>query len=183
METARQILNATATVFLVLGVVSALPHPVFGQAASPIPAIRKQYAAINKRASRYRKVKKQLSGYSLEGGELVAYFDRGTVVKIVARHFGEGGNTVEEYYYANGQLIFVFEKVSHYSRPLSSKVVSTTENRYYFNEDDLVLWIDEKGKTVSTNEDYRLKEKGLLEYSNQFLVAARSSKHIVEAND
>jgi hypothetical protein len=158
--------------------VVALPQRV-----DPIPAIRKQYAAINKRVARYRKVKKELSGYSLEGGELVAYFDRGAVVKIVARHYGEGGNTLEEYYYANDQLIFVFEKVSHYNRPLSGKVVITIENRYYFNDDDLIRWVYGKGNAVSHDEDYRLKEKGLLEFSNKFLIAARSPQRIVEANN
>jgi hypothetical protein len=156
---------------------------VIAQQTDPIPSIRKQYTAINKRAARYRKVKKELSGFSLEGGELLAYLDRGAIVKIAARHFGEGGNTVEEYYYQNGQLIFVFEKISHYDQPMSGKVIRTAENRYYFHDDNLIRWIDENGKAVSPGEDYRLKEKGLREHSNIFLAGARSSKRIVEAGN
>lgn len=183
MKTMKRILTGAALNVLMLIGLPAFSDQVFSQNADPIPAISKQYAAINKRVARYRKVKKQLSGSSLEGGELVACFDREVVVKIVARHFGESGNTVEEYYYANGQLIFVLEKVSHYDQPLSGRVIRTTENRYYFSEDDLVRWIDEKGNAVSVNADYRLKEKGILEDSNKFLVAARSPQRIVEANN
>ena len=151
------------------------------QVKDPIASIRQQYAAINKRAARYRKVKKELSGYSLEGGELAAYFDGPAIVKIVARHFGESGNTVEEYYYRNGQLIFVFEKVSRYSRPLSGKVISAVENRFYFQDDDLIRWLGEKGKEVPVSEEYRLKEKVLLENSNEFVSGARSTKASIEA--
>ena len=177
-----RILSAFLTLFAISGA-GNFPDAVIAQPKDPISSIRKQYAAINKRASRYRKVKKELSGFSLEGGELLAYFDRGAIVKIVARHFGEGGNTVEEYYYRNGQLIFVFERISHYDQPMSGKVIRTTENRYYFHDDDLVRWVDETGKAVSPNEDYRLKEKGLLEHSNKFLLGARSLKRVVEAGN
>jgi len=167
---------------LALGL-TAVAEPVRSQTTDPIPAIRKQYAEINKRAARYRKVKKQLSGYSLEGGELVAYLDRGTIVKIVARHYGEGGNTVVEHYYRNGQLIFVFERISHYDRPMSGKAIRTIDNRYYFQDHNLTRWIDENGNSVSQNAVYRLKESELLEHSNTFLTGARSSKRIVEANN
>ena len=153
-----------------------------GETAKSIISIRQQYAAINKRAARYRKGKKELSGYSLEGGELIAYFDGPAVVKIVARHFGESGNTLEEYYYLNGQLIFVFEKVSRYSRPLSGKVVSAVENRFYFQDDNLIRWLGEKGKEVRVSEDYRLKERVLLQNSNEFVSGARSTKGVIEAH-
>ena len=153
---------------------------IVGQTKDPIASIRQHYAAINKRAAKYRRVKKELSGFSLEGGELIAYFDGPAIMKIVTRHFGESGNTVEEYYYRNGQLIFVFEKISHYSRPLSGKVVSALENRYYFNDDDLIRWIGEKGKEVPVSEEYRLKEKVFLENSNTCVSGARSTNAVIE---
>jgi hypothetical protein len=150
----------------------------------PIQTIRRQYAAINKGVRRYRKVKKELSGFSLEGGELVAYFNGPAIVKIVATHYGEGGQTVEEYYYANGKLIFAFEKVSHYDRPMSGKVVRTAENRFYFSDGKLISWIDENGQQSSTaTEDYRQKEKQLLENSDKLAIAARTKNRTVEALD
>ena len=162
--------------------VAVAPWPVSAQATDPIASIRQQYAAINKRAARYRKVKKELSGYSLEGGELIAYFDGPAIVKIVARHFGESGKTVEEYYYHNGQLIFVFERVSRYSGPLSGKVTSAVENRLYFQDDNLIRWLGENGKEVPVGEEYRLKERVLLQNSNEFAIGARSPKAVIEAS-
>lgn len=152
------------------------------QAVDPIVSIRQQYAAINKRAPRLRKVKKELSGFSLEGGELVAYFDGPAIVKMVATHYGEGGRTVEEYYYSGGKLIFLFEKVLHYDRPMSGKVVRSAENRYYFASEKLVRWIDEKGKQApGGSEQFEEKQSEALEYSTKFLNGARSPQPTIEA--
>jgi hypothetical protein len=152
------------------------------QDETAIGAIRREYAAINKGVSRYRKVKKDLSGFSLEGGEMTAYFRGPQIVKIVAIHYGEGGRTLEEYYYRNGQLIFVFEKVLNYDRPLSGKVVSTTENRFYYNDGELIRWIDATGKPVAVDaEYYSVKQNELLSNSTTYVTAARSKSKILRA--
>ncbi len=152
------------------------------QTAAAIQSIRQQYAAINKRVSRYRKVKKELSGFSLEGGELIAYFDGPAIVKIVATHYGEGGRATEEYYYAKGKLIFVFRKDYRYDRPMSGKVVATQENRFYFYNDGLVRWIDEMGKPVPPGmAEFPLKEDEYRESSIKFLEGARSKNATIEA--
>ena len=154
------------------------------QTNDPIQAIRREYASINKGARRYRKVKKELSGFSLEGGELVAYFKGPALVKIVATHYGEEGNTVEEYYYSNGNLIFVFERVSRYDRPMSGKVTATAENRFYFSDGKLIRWLNESGKQNSADsEEYRQKEKELLATSDKFATAARTKIRTIEAGN
>ena len=150
--------------------------------ADPILSIRQQYAAINRKAARYKKVKKELSGYSAEGGELVAYFDGQAIPKIVATYYGEMGRTIEEYYFANGKLIFVYQKVFHYNRPLSGKVVRTEESRFYFNNDQLIRWLDEKGKQVSSSTpEYLEKQKDYLEAATKFTTGARSTDPVIEA--
>lgn len=147
-----------------------------------VQSIRRQYAAITKRAGRYKKVSKQLSGFSLEGGELIAYLDGPAVVKIVANHYGEGGRTREEYYYSNGKLIFVFQKESRYDRPLSGKVVRTSENRFYFENDRLIRWLGEDGKPVASGgAEYQEKQNEFLETSRKFVDAARSKASTIEA--
>ena len=151
------------------------------QKSDPIPAIRRDYAPINKRAPRLRKVKKQLSGFSLEGGELTAYFDGPNVVKIVANHFGEGGGTLEEYYYRNGKLIFVYEKITHYDAPTSGRVASWSQNRYYFDNDKLIRWIDENTRTATDTSVIESKQAEYLGNSKLFTDAARSKKSTVEA--
>lgn len=145
------------------------------QTADPIQSIRQQYAAINKRVPALRKVKRRIIGFSLEGGDLVAYLDGPAVVKIVANHYGEGGKTMEEYYYASGKLIFVFERVSRYDQPLSGKVVSTEESRFYFSNDKLIRWVDGSGKQMPSNtEEYAEQQSEHLESSNTFVDLARS---------
>ncbi len=152
------------------------------ETADSLQSIRQQYAAINKRVRKYRKVKKELSGFSLEGGEMVAYFDGPAIVKIVANHYGEGGRSVEEYYYANGKLIFVYRKDLTYNTPLSGRVVKTLENRFYFQNDRLIRWINEAGKPVAPGTDeYRQKQDEHLETSSKFITAARSKNSTIEA--
>jgi hypothetical protein len=163
---------------------AAQSKPTSSETAMSIQLIRQQYAAINKAVRRYKKVKKELSGFSLEGGELFAYFDGPAIVKIVANHFGEMGRASEEYYYAKGKLIFGFRKDYRYNRPMSGKVVSTQENRFYFQDDGLVRWINETGKPVSPGmAEYPLKEDEYRETSRKFLDGARSKNAIIEADE
>ena len=90
-----------------LGTVATASSSLGAQANDPIESIRQHYAGINQNAARYRRVKKNLSGFSAEGGELIAYFHGPSVMKMVATFYGETGRSVEEYYFWNGQLIFV----------------------------------------------------------------------------
>jgi hypothetical protein len=151
------------------------------QTADAIQSIRQRYATINQRVARYKKVRKELSGYSAEGGQLIAYFDGPAIVKIAATYYGEGGRADEEYYYQDGKLIFVYRKDSTYSRPLSGKVIRRTENRFYFQNDRLVKWLDENGKEVSRGTEYEKHQGEYLETSNRFLVGVRSSNPTIEA--
>lgn len=152
------------------------------QTVDPIQSIRKQYAAINKRARSYRKVKKELSGFSLEGGELVASFDGPAIVKIAAIYYGESGRSLEEYYYANERLIFVFRKEYRYEKPMSGKVVHTYENRFYFANDRLIQWLNNQGRPMPNGiADYQQKQDEYLETSRKFVDGARSKASTIEA--
>jgi len=111
------------------------------QSETDIQSIRQSYAAINRKQSRYRKVKKDLSGFSAEGGVLIAYFEGQNIVKMLATYYGEMGRTSEEFYYRDGKLIFVLRTEMNYKRPLSGKVVSTRLNRLYFQDDKLIRWM------------------------------------------
>ncbi len=152
------------------------------QTADSIQTIRQQYAAINKGVRRYKKVKKELSGFSLEGGQMVAYFDGPAIVKIVANHYGEGGGAFEEYYYSRGNLIFVYRKDFTYDRPLSGKVVKTIENRFYFHDNRLIRWIGETEKQVAVGSpEFLERQKDYLASSRKFVSGARSKNSTIEA--
>jgi hypothetical protein len=151
------------------------------QTTDAVQSIRKQYAAINQRGARYRKVRKELSGFSAEGGRLMAYLDGTTIVKITASYYGETGKADEEYYYQDGKLIFVYRKESTYSRPMSGKVIRTSENRFYFQNDQLIKWLDENGKEVSAGPEFKNEQDELLATSNKFLIGVRSKNQTIEA--
>ena len=149
--------------------------------AAMISGIRQHYRAINSRLPKYRQVKKDLEGYSTEGGELVAYFDGAAIVKLAAKFYGESGQAAEEYYYQDGNLIFVFHKESVYSGYLSGKVVSVEEQRFYFNRGALIMWINEKGKRVVAGEEFAKREQEYLRMSKELALGARSPKQSIEA--
>lgn len=150
--------------------------------ADPIETIRQHYADINKSVPSYRRVKKNLAGFSGEGGELVAYFHGPSVMKMVAMFFGETGKAVEEYYFWNGQLIFVFRTDNNYDKPLSGKVVKKTESRFYFKDDKLIRWLDENGKEIATDStDYSGKQTDYLKTAKQLSEGANSKRPTIES--
>jgi len=147
-----------------------------------ISSIRRRYADINKNLAQYKVVKKELSGFSTEGGELIAYFDGPGIAKIAATYYGETGRSLEEFYYWDGKLIFVFRKQDSYDKPMSGKVVKTRENRFYFSNDELVRWINENAKQVATgNNEYREMQTHYLDSSRRFTDGARSQETVIEA--
>jgi len=167
-----------AVAFVVLG--SAL---AYAQTTDPIETIRQHYAAINRSAPTYRKVKKDLSGFSAEGGQLLAYFHGPTVMKIAATYFGEMGKTSEDFYYWDGKLIFVLRSEATYDKPLSGKVVKRVEDRFYFNNGKLIRWIGGDAKQMAADSpDYGTNETDYLKTSKQFSEGARGKGQTIESD-
>jgi opacity protein-like surface antigen len=153
------------------------------QSETDIQSIRQSYAAINRKQARYRKVKKDLSGFSAEGGVLTAYFEGQNIVKMLATYYGEMGRTNEEFYYRDGKLICVLRTELNYSRPLSGKVIRTKLSRFYFKDDKLIRWIDESGKTMPSDAvEYQEHEKDNLDTSKKLSDGARSSNKTIESD-
>ena len=151
------------------------------QTIDPIDAIRQHYASINQEARLYRRVKKDLSGFSVEGGEMIAYFHGPSVMKIVATFFGETGRAVEEYYFWNGQIIFVLSTDNRYDKPFG-KVVRKIENRFYFKDDKLIRWIGENDKEVASDSaEYATKQGDYLKTAKQLVEGAKSKAGAIES--
>jgi len=138
-----------------------------------IVKIRGHYTQINKNLKTYRKVNKPTEGFSLEGGEMTAYYSGKQIMKIAAIFYGESHRTTCDYYFHEGRLIFAFQKRFNYKEPLSGKVVSTEEDRFYFNDDNLIKWLDgKKDRDVSDEEANEMKKitlddtKRLIEIAN-----------------
>ncbi|HEV7395082.1 MAG TPA: hypothetical protein VGN86_01120 [Pyrinomonadaceae bacterium] len=152
------------------------------QQPNSIELIRQRYSDINKKVGRYRKVKKELSGFSAEGGELVAFFQGNGVMKLIATYYGETGRTIEEFYYWEGALIFAFRKQLTYDRPLSGKVVRTEAQRFYFENNKLIRWVNQEKKEVSSSDgDFVTNETDYLNTSQTLLTGARGKATTIEA--
>ncbi|WP_123947399.1 hypothetical protein [Chryseobacterium pennae] len=72
--------------------------------------------------------KKNIEGESAEGGEATYYYKNNRLEKIMARHYGEMGQVLIEYYLLNSKLSFVFEKDYKYNRPLFYDAKAMKEN-------------------------------------------------------
>lgn len=179
MKPATRILTAALLAVLSASVPTASAEDPETEA---VGAIRQRYATINQNLSRYKLVRKELTGFSTEGGELTVYFDGAAIKKIAVKHQGETGRSFEEYYYLDDGFMFVYRKEDTYSKPMSGKVVQTLETRFYFEDGELVHWLDEKGKRVPRDDsEFAVRQEKYLNNSKVFLAAARSEKATIEA--
>ena len=176
-------MKQTLTIASLAALLILIGATAFAQPADPIETIRQHYAAINRKVPTYRKVKKELSGGSAEGGQLVAYFHGPSVMKIAATYFGETGKAFEDFYYWDGKLIFVLRTEATYDKPLSGKVVKKVEERFYFDNDKLIRWIGGDGKQVAAGSpDYATNETDYLKSSRQLSDGARAKTQTIEVD-
>lgn len=137
--------------------------------------IRKKYADINNNINSYKKVKRDLIGESTEGGELEGYLNNGELKKLIATYYGEMGKLIEEYYFWDNRLFFVFTQDYIYNKPMSmdgSKVEKKDENRYYFHKDKLIRWLDPNKAKVNQSKRTE-KEKEILQNANKLKEKAK----------
>ena len=147
---------------------------------------RARYAAVDKAVPKAIVVKRELQGYSLEGGELTAYFQRGVPLKMVAKHYGETGKTTDELYFWQGRLFFVLSTRENYNHPISGfdtpvKVTSREQMRFYFDNGKLWRWIDEENKSIESGAEFKSHEKEQLKFAREMLAGARGKSKIITA--
>ena len=122
-----------------------------------------RYATINKELKSYKRIEKNLLGFSAQGGSFEAFLTKdGQLRKINVIHYGEMGKAKSDYYYWDNSLFFVLESLSSYDQPFG-KVTQVEENRYYLNNGKLIRWIDPKGVQQSlSNPEFLEVQKRLL---------------------
>lgn len=97
-------------------------------------------------------------------------------------YYGESGRALEEYYYRDGKLIFVYRKDSSYNKPMSGRVVRVEEDRFYFNDGQLIRWVGQGGKQVpSGDSEYQKRQTDYLENSELFMEGVGSQKTVIKA--
>lgn len=115
--------------------------------AEQIKAIGKEFRRIN--GDTYLKqVKLENEAFLTHttdgGGSLTGYFKRGEIEKIHLWIGRSNGNEVKEYYFKNGQLIFVYEQFHSFRYDVQkeeldrTKTVTTFQGRYYFHHNKLL---------------------------------------------
>lgn len=130
--------------------------------------------------------KKDIEGESAEGGEATFYYTDKGLQKVIAKHYGEMGQKLTEYYLLNGQLSFVFEKEYKYNRPLFYDAKAMKENndteafdlkkskitmtRNYFENGNIILITNTTGRGFNISADYPAEqEKNLAESFKKLL--------------
>ena len=138
---------------------------------SLVKDIRLKYSEIRANLDTYDTTMVEIWDESTEGGQATAYYDNGNLKLIEVVWLGETGKNQIEYYFSDGQLIFAFDQDFDYNRPIywdeetakengdnevfDPKKTTVKEDRYYFNNEKLFLWLDnerqEQDLTMGTN--------------------------------
>ena len=140
--------------------------------------IRVMFKEINQNSVSYETKSMEITGESTEGGELKSYYQNEQLKKVVASYFGEMGKTIEEYYFSEDNVFFVFTQQYTYDKPMyveGSKVDKIDENRYYFHNSKLVRWLDPSKEKVS-NSNFNQKESEILQEVKDLKKNLRNSK-------
>ena len=145
----------------------ALPVLAAAQVEKQISAIRREVAAINKNAPKFTKAEREVDNISAEGATAVFFTESGEIRKITARIYGETGQSVVEYFYNGGELIFAFQRAQHYDKPIDGgrapKVSKISEIRAYFEGGKCIRLLDGKLALKEGTVEYDESLYGLVE--------------------
>lgn len=113
--------------------------------------------------------------FTTEGGEATFYNWNGKLKKVKTTEYGETFQKHSKYYLKNDTLIFVYEKIIKYNRPIyhdSTAMIELDDNEVFNFDESLILETEsyfENGKLIRSldnqdcgapyNEDYRNEER------------------------
>ena len=119
--------------------------PVSAHAADPpeIKAIRARFNAINAGSKRY-KTRRRTVLWEEQSATCTGYYHNQVLIKILISTDTDDGRATEEYFFDNGQLIFVYEVSTARTKTGRKNIY---EERFYFVGERLVRWISD-GKTL-----------------------------------
>lgn len=166
---------------------------LFANNDAAIATIRQAYEQTHNNLCKFKTTEFDAGTNSSEGVEAKAFRDKDGQIKLIKTIiYSEMGKNTREYYYANNQLIFVLDATQTYNAPMYLDDVqakaagvepfdptktTTTENRYYFKNNQLIRWLDPQKKAIASNtSNYQLQAKTLLADSNR-LMRKQTFKH------
>ena len=179
---------------LIIGLFLLFSTPaLFADSDAEIASIRQAYEQTHNNLCKFKTTEFDAGENSSEGVEAKAFRDKDGQIKLIKTIiYGEMGKNTREYYYANNQLIFVLDSNQTYNAPMylddaqakaagvepfDPTKTTTTENRYYFKNNQLIRWLDPQKKAIASNtSNYQLQAKTLLADSNR-LMRKQTFKH------
>ena len=145
-----------------------------------IGRIREVFQAVERHASEYVKIEREVEGFSVDGAKLIAYFEGDTLRKIHVDHGGESGRAFEDDYFSQGKLVFVFLVIEQYAMSMSGKVQSRTEHRYYFENSRLFRHVRTPARH-SAVDGPDPTAKGLLRAARTYVACANATAETFDA--
>lgn len=127
-----------------------------------IKKINTEYANINGDTAKFRVERKDILDQSSEGGLLEKFYEGKSLRKVILTLFGETGKSTSQYYFLNGEIIFVHDKEVRYQSPIylgKTEIESREENRLYFTNQRLILWIGNDGKIMEADLYFEKEEE------------------------
>ena len=121
---------------------------IFSYAQNPtdtakINFIKTQFAEINKNLKSYKRIEKTDTTETTERNEVLLYYKGKDIKRITATYYGETGKALQEYYFFDKKLIFCYCIDYHYNMPFTvkggGKIASTTEERFYLDNDKILM--------------------------------------------
>lgn len=155
-----------------------------GWAANKIfvaPVIPDEAREIDKHISSYQMKSKEILGLSLKGGKIDYFYDKKTLVKARAEFYGEMGSSSDDFYFRDGQIIFICSVVNHFDKP-GGMVISKNLSFYYFNHGKMIKWIKENRNMKPHSSAFNNIESNLIESINQYMDVSKLSYPCVDLN-
>lgn len=146
-----------------------LPLAGFVNAQEDTAMHRKVYSEIQEGADKMKQEKATAEIDGLEF-ELNGWRQDGKLRKIVARVPGEDGDGSEEYYFNDGNLLFVFRQYAAAAE--DGKKGAQVEDRFYLKGGALFKWLGyDKQPVPIEDETFKLEGERLAELSTAFVAA------------
>ena len=163
-------MSITMKILIAVFILAFSPCLAFAQTTeSIVHDIRHKYNQIQTQLPKYQTKQIPIFNESTEGGEARAFFDDQQDIKCIEIIWlGESGKKIMTYYFDKTQLFFAYEQRIIYNRPIYwnielAKEIGDTEifdpqkstitiQRYYFENEKLVLWLDHANKSVNLDK-------------------------------
>lgn len=152
---------------------------------STIKQIKENYSKIKSSLQQFTKETKDLMDMSTEGGSATFYRDKSGKIQLVTTElYFESGKLIEEYYFKNDSLFFVYSEDHTYNVPFyvdstfvkenggemfDPKKTNVEQQRYYFSNNKLIQWLGPKSKAAQKDSIYFKKELEILEFCKMLL--------------